>query len=147
MSRGPSKTREGREPTSNTQEVLVKNRGLKFGLAAVLAGATMAMTAAPASAQGWHGGGGGGGHSGYSGGGHGGYSGGGHSGYSGGHGGYGRGYGGYYGGYGWGPAVVGGLAGLAIGSALADSYDDGYGYSCGTVWDPYYGEYVPAPGC
>jgi len=67
-------------------------------------------------------------------------------------------HGGYHGGHGWG-YVGAGLAGLAVGAAIANShpyygygpyygyYDYGPGYygSCVSyrhVWDPYYGGYV-----
>ena len=62
---------------------------------------------------------------------------------------YGRSYGGYYpgwGGYGyyrpwryndnWGWGVVGGITGLALGSALASNYYGGYGYPYGYGYAP-----------
>ena len=103
--------------------------------ALTLGGALMASTA-PAAAAGY------GGH-GYYGGGYGGYR-----------------HGGYGGGYDAGPAIFAGIAGLAVGAALADShpryygpgpgyYEPGYAYRpYGTcyagrqVWDPYIGRYV-----
>jgi hypothetical protein len=122
------------------------SKTLKVGLAALLAGASVAATALPASAAPY------GGHGGYTSG-HGGYAGG-HGAYGGGGRGYGGGYGyrgGYGGGYGyrgggWGWGVGGAIAGLAIGSALAAPYYDGYDRAAcvapQTVWDPYYGRYV-----
>jgi hypothetical protein len=108
---------------------------LTAGLAALTLGGSVAATAVPADAAGWHGGGGfhgGGGH--------------------------------WRGGGGWGWGVGAGLLGLAAGAAIADSYHPyyggyyggpgyypgpgyyGYGYAgCvgrHRVWDPYVGGYV-----
>jgi len=111
---------------------------LKFGLAAVLAAGSVLAVSAPASAEPGHRGGGFHGGAGYHGGG---YAGG--RGYADGRGGYG-GYG--YRGYGYGGgALIGGLAGLAIGASIHGPY--GY-YGYGTcvapqqVWNPYVGGYV-----
>jgi hypothetical protein len=116
---------------------------LKVGLAAALAAGSVLAVAAPASAQSFHGYGGGGFH------GEGGYRGGGYGparGYGGWHGGYGyRGYG--PGGFGAG-ALIGGLAGLAIGASVHGPYNHGYygGYATCVapqqVWNPYVGGYV-----
>ena len=98
---------------------IVKKTVLAASLAAIALGGAAST---PAMARGsW----GGGGHAG-------GYGGGGHAG---GYGGYrGGGYGGYYGGYGgWGA----GLAGVALGAAIAE--DDPYYYP------PYYAAPYPAP--
>ncbi len=118
---------------------------LTAGLAALTVAGAVAGAAAPAEAQGWHGGWHGGG----------GWRGGGW------HGGGGYWRGGHYS-RGWSPGAVAavGIAGLAIGAALADnhprygySYDYGYpaygypAYSYGPaycetghwVWDPYWG--------
>ena len=120
---------------------------LTAAIAAATVAGSVAGVAAPATAQehhvGWHGGGvwhgGGGGWHG------GGWRGGGY-GYHGWHG----------GGYGWGVPLAAGVAGLALGAALADSYAPAYpaygyygypGYAypaygygeCGHwQWDPYY---------
>jgi len=113
-------------------------------MAAALAAGSVLAVSAPASAEtghgsggGFHGGGDPGAH-GYVGGYHGGYGGYGYRGY-----GY-RGYG--YGGFGAG-ALVGGLAGLAIGASIHGPYaPDYYGYAtCAAprqVWNPYVGGYV-----
>ncbi|MDR3509415.1 MAG: hypothetical protein P4L64_16100 [Caulobacteraceae bacterium] len=118
---------------------------LTAALAALTLGGAAMATATPADAAPWHGGGGRGYYGGYHGGGYGGYRGG---------------YGGYRGGYGWGGgALVAGLAGLAVGAAIAEphyyappayyGYARPYGYyGYGTcyanerVWDPYVGDYV-----
>ena len=101
-------------------------------LAALTLGGAVAGAAAPASAAGWHGGG------------------------------WGHGYGyrgGWHGGWGWGGgALLAGVAGLAVGAAIADNhpyYGGGYypgPYAYGgpyatcygrrDVWDPYMGRYV-----
>lgn len=130
---------------------------LAAGLAALTLGGAMAAAAVPAQAEPHGGGHFGGGHYG---GGHAGFAGG-HGGYGGYRGGYGRGgwgHGGYYrgGGYGWGVPLAAGIAGLAVGSALAAPYDDGYygypgyayDYGPGVCeaghwsWDPYLGRNV-----
>ena len=115
----------------------------KLGLGAVLA-ATAVTAAVPAEAQrygGFHGGG---------------FHGGG---YHGGFGGYRGGYGGYRGGYGYrggigpgGAAVLGGIVGLGVGAAIADSHR-GYYYGGPGYYGPrgYYGYpgygYYDGPRC
>ena len=121
---------------------------LTAGLAALTLGGSVAMTATPAAAQrgghgggGWHGGGGG-----WHGGG--GFRGGGFR---------GEGFrGGWRGDDDWGWGLGAGLAGFALGTALADRpyygddyygpgyYDYGYAECVGRerIWDPYIGRYV-----
>jgi hypothetical protein len=120
---------------------------LKVSLAAAVAAGSILSVSAPASAEPGRGyGGGAHGDGGYRGAGYGparGYGGGYQGGYGAGYGGY-RGYG--YGGFGAG-ALIGGLAGLAIGASVHGPYDRGY-YGYGTcvapqqVWNPYVGGYV-----
>lgn len=108
--------------------------------AAALTSFTVAATPAEARPHGWHGGGGGW------------------------HGGGWRGHG-YRRGYGGGAVLGAGIAGLAVGAALASpgyyggyDYGRGYGYGygypryyspCRTTmqWDPYIGDYVPMRYC
>jgi hypothetical protein len=88
-------------------------------VAALTLGGAVATGAAPAAAQGHHGRG----H--YS---HGGHWGGHHGSWRGGH---------YYRGYDAGPAIFAGVAGLALGAALADSRPAyGYGYNYGYGYGP-----------
>ena len=52
----------------------------------------------------------------------------------------------------WGGAAIAGIAGLAIGAAIADSarphyYYDGPRCRNDWRWDPYYGDYVPVRIC
>ena len=111
---------------------------LTVAAAALTMAGGLAATTTPAMAQGRHGGfhGGGGGW----------------------HGGGGwRGGGGHWHGGGWGWGVGAGLAGFALGSALASPYY-GYGYDYGPgyygyggcarqVWDPYWGRWVVRSYC
>ncbi len=97
------------------------------GLAALSLTVSLVATTDPASAQRWHGGGGG-------------WHGGG--GWRGGYGGWRGGYGGWRGGYGgyggwWGPAVV---AGLAAGAIAGGYYGYGYGNGC-WIYQPVYDGY------
>ena len=77
----------------------------------------------------------------YGGGYHGGYGGGGYRG--GGYAGHGYGYGGWHGGGGGGAAIVAGLAGLAIGAAIAQPHY-GYGYAAPAYYAPGYAYGPPA---
>lgn len=127
------------------------------GLAALTLGGSLAATAVPAAAEphgshggGWHGGGG----DGWRGGG-GGWRGGG-GGWRGGHEWHGGGFRHRDDDDDWGWGLGAGLAGFALGTALADRpyyydygpgyyYDDGYYGTCvghRRVWDPYVGHYI-----